>query len=67
MFRTIQVQAEFDALVGLLDGKLSPEEQKSVEELQQYMIGDEGSWALGDGFLTFIGVFLCERQEKKLI
>lgn len=26
-----------------------------MEELQVYMIGDEGSWALSDGFLTFIG------------
>lgn len=51
----MQVKTEFDALVGLLDGKLSPEEQKCVEELQQYMIGDEGSWVLSDNFLDFIG------------
>lgn len=25
------------------------------EELHQYMLEDEGSWALSDGFLAFIG------------
>ena len=45
---------EFDALVGLIDGKLSPEEQTSLEELHKYMLEDEGSWALGENFLNFI-------------
>lgn len=53
-----QVKQEFDSLLSLIDGKLSPEEQKSTEELQQYIIGDEGSWALGEGFLDFISRFL---------
>ncbi|XP_060522161.1 uncharacterized protein LOC132699459 isoform X2 [Cylas formicarius] len=48
------VKEEFDALVALIDGKLSPEEQKATEELQQYIIGDEGSWALSDGFLDYV-------------
>jgi hypothetical protein len=51
----LDAKAEFDALLGLIDGKLSEEEQRSMEELQVYMIGDEGSWALSDGFLNFIG------------
>lgn len=25
------------------------------EELHQYLLEDEGSWAIGDGFLTFVG------------
>lgn len=51
----IDVKSEFDSLIGLIDGKLSPEEQRSTEELHQYMLGDEGSWALSDGFLDFVG------------
>lgn len=51
----LDVRVEFDALVGLIDGKLSPEEQQSLEELHQYMLEDEGSWALGDSFLLFVG------------
>lgn len=51
----MQVREEFDALVGLIDGKMTPEEMGSLEELHQYMLEDEGSWALGDAFLNFIG------------
>ncbi|XP_050499548.1 uncharacterized protein LOC114329633 isoform X1 [Diabrotica virgifera virgifera] len=58
----IDVKAEFDALVALIDGKLTPEEQRATEELQQYMIGDEGSWALSDGFLDFVGRLLNDPQ-----
>jgi hypothetical protein len=36
---------------------LGPEEQQSLEELHQYMLEDEGSWALGDGFLNFVGQY----------
>lgn len=58
----IDVKEEFDSLVGLIDGKLSEEEQRSTEELQQYMIGDEGSWALSDGFLDYINRLLNDKQ-----
>ncbi|XP_074036198.1 uncharacterized protein isoform X2 [Leptinotarsa decemlineata] len=58
----IDVKAEFDALIGLIDGKLTPEEQRATEELHQYMIGDEGSWALSDGFLDFVGRLLNDKQ-----
>uniref|UniRef100_A0A6M2DRE0 Putative muscle system process n=1 Tax=Xenopsylla cheopis TaxID=163159 RepID=A0A6M2DRE0_XENCH len=55
VFRDIDVPREFDALVGALADHLSAEEQQSIEELHQYMIENEGSWALSDGFLTFVG------------
>lgn len=41
--------------MGLIDGKMTPEEMSSLEELHQYMLEDEGSWALGDAFLNFVG------------
>lgn len=34
---------------------MTTEDQQSLEELHQYMLEDEGSWALGEGFLNFIG------------
>lgn len=37
---------------------MTPEEMTSLEELHQYMLEDEGSWALGEGFLNFVGQFL---------
>lgn len=49
------MKTEIDALIGLIDGKLSTDEKRAVEELHQYMLGDEGSWALSDGFLDFVG------------
>nr|CAH7741560.1 unnamed protein product [Callosobruchus chinensis] len=58
----VDVKSEFDSLLALIDGKLSPEEQRSMEELQQYIIGDEGSWALSDGFLDFVGRLLNDKQ-----
>lgn len=51
------MKTEIDALIGLIDGKLSTDEKRAVEELHQYMLGDEGSWALSDGFLDFVGKF----------
>lgn len=48
----------------MIDGKLSPEEMQSLEELHQYMLEDEGSWALGDAFLTFIGKHLVIYCKK---
>lgn len=56
VFRDVlDVKVEFDSLVGLIDGKLNSDEQRSMEELHLYMLENEGSWALGDNFLNFIG------------
>lgn len=45
-------------MVGLIDGKMTPQEMSSLEELHQYMMEDEGSWALSDTFLNFVGQLL---------
>ncbi|XP_026473815.1 uncharacterized protein LOC113377647 isoform X2 [Ctenocephalides felis] len=58
VFRDIDVPREFDNLVGAMADHLSSEEQQSMEELHQYMIENEGSWALSDGFLNFVGRIL---------
>ncbi|XP_045478242.1 uncharacterized protein LOC123683323 isoform X2 [Harmonia axyridis] len=51
----IDVKAEFDALINLIDGKISTVEQGCMEELSVYMLEGEGCWALSDNFLTFVG------------
>lgn len=58
MYIYSQPNVELEALVKLIDGKLTPDDEKSIEELHQYLIEGEGSWALGDGFLIFVGRIL---------
>lgn len=53
---------ELEALVRLVDGKLSKDDETAIEELHQYLIEGEGSWALGDGFLLFVGRILESRN-----
>lgn len=57
-----QVKGEYEALGNLLNGALNPDEQQSMGELRQYMLEDEGSWALGDGFLNFLGRLLHDKS-----
>lgn len=47
----------------LVDGKLSKDDETSIEELHQYLIEGEGSWALGDGIISHILFF--NKEEKK--
>lgn len=51
----VNIKEEYQALVKLLDGKLNEEERVCIDELRQYMLENEGSWALGDNFLNFVG------------
>lgn len=46
----------------LVDGKLSEDEQVALEELHQYLLLGEGSWALGDGFLIMVGRILRDAE-----
>ncbi|XP_011643036.1 uncharacterized protein LOC105430926 isoform X1 [Pogonomyrmex barbatus] len=58
----IDVQAEYDGLVDALKGKLNDEEQTCLGELRQYVLENEGSWALGDNFLNFVGRVLYDKS-----
>lgn len=51
----IDIKEEYQALIKVLEGKLSEEEQMCLNELRQYVLENEGSWALGDNFLNFVG------------
>lgn len=50
----LQIKTELEYLVRLLDGQINKDEEIAMEELHQYLIEDEGSWALGDNFLVFV-------------
>lgn len=52
----VNVQAEYEGLINALEGKLNDEERTCMDELRQYVLENEGSWALGDNFLNFVGV-----------
>lgn len=44
----LQPNVELEALVKLIDGKLTPDDEQAIEEMHQYLIEGEGSWALGE-------------------
>ncbi|XP_011861408.1 PREDICTED: uncharacterized protein LOC105558384 isoform X2 [Vollenhovia emeryi] len=58
----LDVRAEYEGLVSVLKGKLNDEEQTCLDELRQYVLEDEGSWALGDNFLNFVGRVLYDKS-----
>ena len=57
-----QLQEEFDKVIDLVDGNVTAEEMQFFEELHQYLLEDEGSWAIGDGFLSFVGELAKMKQ-----
>ncbi|XP_031788255.1 uncharacterized protein LOC100122591 isoform X3 [Nasonia vitripennis] len=58
--------AELEQFRLLLQGKLDENEMLSVDELHQYVLENEGSWALGDNFLNFVGrVFYDKTLDSK--
>ncbi|XP_018056506.1 PREDICTED: uncharacterized protein LOC108692659 isoform X1 [Atta colombica] len=58
----VDIQTEYEGLVSALKGKLNDEEQTCLDELRQYVLEDEGSWALGDNFLNFVGRVLYDKS-----
>lgn len=45
-----------------MDDKLVEDEKLALEELHQYLLFGEGSWALGDGFLVMIAHILRDPE-----
>lgn len=60
----INVQAEYEGLLNALEGKLNEEERTCMDELRQYVLENEGSWALGDNFLNFVGELLKQLETS---
>ncbi|XP_025163508.1 uncharacterized protein LOC105190522 isoform X2 [Harpegnathos saltator] len=55
------IQAQYEGLVNALEGKLNDEERTCLDELRLYVLENEGSWALGDNFLNFVGRILYDK------
>ncbi|XP_011347522.1 uncharacterized protein LOC105285190 isoform X2 [Ooceraea biroi] len=58
----VNIQAEYEGLANALEGKLNDEERTCMDELRQYVLENEGSWALGDNFLNFVGRVLYDKS-----
>ena len=58
----VDVKAEFESLSACVTKVGLEEDHMSMAELKQYVIDDEGSWALGDTFLNFVGKWLNDDQ-----
>lgn len=59
---SVDVIAEYEKLASLLGGKLNEDERTCMDELRQYVLENEGSWALGDYFLNFVGRILYDKS-----
>jgi len=60
----LDVKIEYEALSAYLGKVGTEEDHQSMEELKQYVIDDEGSWALGDNFPAFISKWLNDDQPS---
>lgn len=58
------MKKEYESLADCLAKVGQEEDGHSMTELKQYVIDDEGSWALGDNFLLFIGKWLNDDQPS---
>ncbi|KMQ95448.1 hypothetical protein RF55_4339 [Lasius niger] len=58
----VNVRAEYEGLTSAMEGKLNDEERTCMDELRQYVLENEGSWALGDNFLNFVGRVLYDKS-----
>lgn len=58
----MDVKKEFEGLSECIAKVGQDDDHQSMAELKQYVIDDEGSWALGDNFLIFIAKWLNDDQ-----
>ncbi|KAM0728517.1 Desumoylating isopeptidase 1 [Formica fusca] len=58
----VNVREEYEGLISAMEGKLNDEERTCMDELRQYVLENEGSWALGDNFLNFVGRVLYDKS-----
>ena len=58
------MKKEYESLAECLVKEGQEDDQQSMTELKQYVIDDEGSWALGDNFLNFIAKWLNDDKPS---
>ncbi|XP_046448471.1 uncharacterized protein LOC124197205 isoform X2 [Daphnia pulex] len=60
----IDVKKEYESLAECIAKVGQDDDHQSMSELKQYVIDDEGSWALGDNFLLFIAKWLNDDKPS---
>ncbi|XP_070161103.1 uncharacterized protein [Polyergus mexicanus] len=58
----VNIREVYEGLISAIEGKLNDEERTCMDELRQYVLENEGSWALGDNFLNFVGRVLYDKS-----
>lgn len=58
------MKKEYESLAECIAKVGQDDDHQSMAELKQYVIDDEGSWALGDNFLNFIAKWLNDDQPS---
>lgn len=58
------MKKDYEILLECVTKVGNADDAQSMAELKQYVIDDEGSWALGDNFLNFIGKWLNDDQPS---
>lgn len=54
-FLSLQHTADFEDLVREIVTMLDPEEQDRLREMEDWIIKNEGTWVLSEGFNVFLG------------
>ncbi|GFW51123.1 desumoylating isopeptidase 1 [Trichonephila clavipes] len=64
IFPDVDGAALLKQIVELVEGKLTPEENKDLSEFMEYLTTDGGAWALGASHLETIGRLLNDRNLR---
>ena len=58
----IQHMKEFEELVKNVVNLLDAEDQDRLREMEDWIIKNEGTWVLAEGFVSFLGKVLCDKS-----
>lgn len=61
LFGPFQHMADFEDLVRTIVTMLDPEEQDRLREMEDWIIKNEGTWVLAEGFNGFLGRVLHDK------
>jgi len=61
-FRDFNHMKEFEELVRNVVNLLDAEDQDRLREMEDWIIKNEGTWVLAEGFVSFLGKVLCDKS-----
>lgn len=61
-FRDFNHMKEFEELVKNVVNLLDAEDQDRLREMEDWIIKNEGTWVLAEGFVSFLGKVLCDKS-----